>query len=220
MGHYAKRFFGQGGGGIITNGLKLWLDASNQASYSGSGTTWNDLSGNGNNGTMVNGVTPLSNAMRFDGVDDYVTVPYNKTAFGLEFTVQMWIDLSSDLSGRGIWQVANSLSSSTPWILCQSTTTGLQYYLNGGYRGGVVGSTWGFHTLVYSNSVWRVYLNETLVLTIASPIGVNGGNLLYLGNGFNGFFNGQLNEPLIYNRALTPEEISYNFNFSRSKYGI
>jgi hypothetical protein len=38
---------------IITNGLVLNLDAGNPASYSGSGTTWTDLSGNGNNGTLV-----------------------------------------------------------------------------------------------------------------------------------------------------------------------
>ena len=65
MGHYAKKFFGQAQReGIVTDELKLCLDASNPASYHGSGTTWYDLSGNGNNGTMVNGVTPLSNAMR------------------------------------------------------------------------------------------------------------------------------------------------------------
>ena len=76
MNYYAKRFFGQvQNEGIVTDGLKLWLDASNPASYPGTGTTWFDLSGNGNNGTMVNGVVPLSNAMQFDGVNDYVAIP-------------------------------------------------------------------------------------------------------------------------------------------------
>ena len=35
---------------IATDGLVLCLDAGNSKSYSGSGTTWNDLSGNGKNG--------------------------------------------------------------------------------------------------------------------------------------------------------------------------
>jgi len=39
---------------IVTSGLVLNLDAGNPASYPGSGTTWFDLSGNGNNGTLVN----------------------------------------------------------------------------------------------------------------------------------------------------------------------
>jgi hypothetical protein len=41
---------------IVTDGLVLALDAGNPKSYPGSGTTWTDLSGNGNNGTLVNGV--------------------------------------------------------------------------------------------------------------------------------------------------------------------
>jgi hypothetical protein len=43
-------------GPIVTNGLVLLLDAGNPQSYPGSGTTWFDLSGNGNNGTLINGV--------------------------------------------------------------------------------------------------------------------------------------------------------------------
>jgi hypothetical protein len=34
--------------------LLLYLDAGNSASYPGTGTTWTDLSGNGNNGTLTN----------------------------------------------------------------------------------------------------------------------------------------------------------------------
>ena len=44
------------GGGIVTNGLVLSLDAGRTNSYPGTGTTWTDLSGNGNNGTLVGGV--------------------------------------------------------------------------------------------------------------------------------------------------------------------
>lgn len=42
---------------LVTDGLVLALDAANPLSYPGSGTTWRDLSGNGNNGTLVNGPT-------------------------------------------------------------------------------------------------------------------------------------------------------------------
>jgi hypothetical protein len=40
---------------IVTDGLVLSLDAGNTKSYPGSGTTWYDLSGNGNHGTISNG---------------------------------------------------------------------------------------------------------------------------------------------------------------------
>jgi hypothetical protein len=39
---------------IVMNGLVLCLDAGNSKSYPGSGTTWTDLSGNGNTGTLRN----------------------------------------------------------------------------------------------------------------------------------------------------------------------
>ena len=39
---------------IVTDGLVLCLDAANTKSYSGSGTTWTDISGKSNNGTLTN----------------------------------------------------------------------------------------------------------------------------------------------------------------------
>ena len=65
-----------GGKPIVTDGLVLCLDAANPKSYPGSGTTWTDLSGNGNNGTLVNGVGYNSDnggSLSFDGVNDYVS---------------------------------------------------------------------------------------------------------------------------------------------------
>ena len=48
--------FGYGqNSGIVTSGLVLQLDASNSSSYNGSGTTWSDLTGNGYNGSILNG---------------------------------------------------------------------------------------------------------------------------------------------------------------------
>ena len=61
---------------IVTNGLVLYLDAANKKSYPGSGTTWTDLSGNNNTGTLTNGPTFDSNnggSIVFDGTNDYVS---------------------------------------------------------------------------------------------------------------------------------------------------
>jgi hypothetical protein len=60
---------------IISNGLILYLDAGNAASYPGSGTTWTDVSGNINTGTLTNGPTYSSangGSIVFDGSNDYV----------------------------------------------------------------------------------------------------------------------------------------------------
>jgi hypothetical protein len=65
---------------IVTSGLVLCLDAANPKSYPGSGTTWTDLSGNGNNGTLVNGPTYSSvngGSIVFDGSNDYISTAYS-----------------------------------------------------------------------------------------------------------------------------------------------
>lgn len=61
---------------IATNGLVLALDAGNPKSYPGSGTTWTDLSGRGNNGTLTNGPTYSSSnggSLILDGTNDYIS---------------------------------------------------------------------------------------------------------------------------------------------------
>ena len=55
---------------IVTDGLMLCLDAGDPKSYNGSGTTWTDRSGRGNNGTLGGDVGFSSNNggyLTFDG---------------------------------------------------------------------------------------------------------------------------------------------------------
>ena len=67
----------KGGPDISENGMVLYLDTSNTRSYPGSGTTWTDLSGNGNNFSLVNGPTFSSSnlgSIVFDGTDDNLQI--------------------------------------------------------------------------------------------------------------------------------------------------
>lgn len=79
---------------IVTNGLVLRLDAANLKSYPGTGTTWSDLSGNGNNGILTNG--PIFNSdngghIIMDGVNDYVNEPTLPSVSGNNSrTVMAW----------------------------------------------------------------------------------------------------------------------------------
>lgn len=70
----------------VTDGLILALDAADRNSYPGSGTTWYDISGNGNNGTINSGefvseafgggyLRNLNNESNFF----YITVPNSTT---------------------------------------------------------------------------------------------------------------------------------------------
>ena len=62
---------------IVRDNLVLYLDAANTKSYPGSGTTWKDISGKGNHGTLTNGPTFDSNnlgSIDFDGTNDHVVL--------------------------------------------------------------------------------------------------------------------------------------------------
>lgn len=82
----------------VTNGLVLALDAADKNSYPGSGTSWFDLSGNANNGTLTNGPTFNSGnggSIVFDGTNDYVamtgnTFNYSPGTTG-ELSLETWV---------------------------------------------------------------------------------------------------------------------------------
>lgn len=95
---------GGGGGGysvpIETSGLQLWWDAGDSNSYSGTGTTMTDLSGNGNDGVISGSPTFNSagassyfnfvNTSTFQSIlDDNSSQGYGITFAG-GFTFSMW----------------------------------------------------------------------------------------------------------------------------------
>lgn len=83
---------------IVTDGLVLYLDAANPKSYPGTGNVWNDLSGNENNSTLVNGVgfdSDSNGSMVFDGTNDYA-YQYNLPSVNLStesYTIEIWFKL-------------------------------------------------------------------------------------------------------------------------------
>ena len=83
-----------GGENIITSDLVLNLDANNYTS----GSTWTDISGQSNNGT-INGATYNSGDggyFIFDGTNDYVSLPAGSDfAYGTgNFTVETWFNVT------------------------------------------------------------------------------------------------------------------------------
>lgn len=81
------------GPNIVTNGLVLHLDAANTKSYPGSGTTWVDKSGYGNNFTLTNGPTYAKGAIIFDGTNDRASCVnttfgnFGTGSFSLEYVI-------------------------------------------------------------------------------------------------------------------------------------
>ena len=91
---------------IVTSGLVLCLDAANKRSYPGTGTTWTDLSGNSNNGTLTNGPTFSAGnqgSIVFDGTNDYAYQSLFTNAITTTLTFDVWVKFSdAGSSGRYI----------------------------------------------------------------------------------------------------------------------
>ena len=71
-----------GGPNTVEDGLVLSLDAADRNSYVSGSTTWFDLSGNNNSGSLVNGPTFNTGSLGsivFDGSDDYINIPHNSS---------------------------------------------------------------------------------------------------------------------------------------------
>jgi hypothetical protein len=91
-------------GKIVTNGLILALDAADRNSYVSGSTTWNDLSGNGQNFTLYNSPTFSNNnggEILFSGLNDYARIR-NSTSIDLlssNGTVETWFRTVSSTLG-------------------------------------------------------------------------------------------------------------------------
>lgn len=85
---------------IVTDGLVLCLDAANQKSYPGTGTAWTDLSGNGNNGALINGAEPVKqNSIVFDGSGDFLTLTnLSSTYLSNNFCIESWVYVTTQAS--------------------------------------------------------------------------------------------------------------------------
>jgi hypothetical protein len=234
---------------IVTSGLVLNLDAGNPTSYPGSGTTWTDLSGNGNTGTLTNGPTYSSSnggSLSFDGVDDYINIgSQSLVGSGTSpFSVELWFYNTKNWTS-GQYTMFFRVKQDTEFFTVLYNSSGT---LNiwGVFRGS---TQWGI-PVTQSDYVNRwicmsiVYNGEnkssassylTYVNGVVLPFGTNnfggagggGSNCNIIGadgdSGCNvsvGFHGGNISSYKVYNRALTAAEISQNFNALRNRFDI
>lgn len=223
--------------GIVTDGLVLHLDAGNYESYPIAGTTWYDLSGRGNNGTLTNGPTydrDGGGTINLDGTNDYVNFgqvlpingPWALTAwckFSKLNAIQVILSRSAGSPNYEqnyiIYLRSNNkfgaTTSANSYRYVEGTTIanlGVWYFVVGVYDAAKVLS-------IYVNGVFE---GSATALTEDPP--TTGGQyvLLSAANGAEPTYFIGAKVPLasIYNRALTPSEVSQNFNALRSRFNI
>ncbi len=188
----------------------------NEGSWNGTAGEVKDSGPNANHGTAANGANTVTtgrfaNAGNFDGANDYVSANISGTSLS-NTTVSFWFNAPSESGTKGIFQWANSLTSGGPFILVQNANNSLRFYVDGNYRATTAFplNTWNHVAVTLSNSsTWSFYLNGALVGTYTGGVAVQANAAtVYLGNGFNGYFNGRIDEFRLYNKALSGAEVN------------
>jgi hypothetical protein len=222
---------------IVTSGLTYLLDGGFIPSYPRTGTTWSDLSGNGNSTSLVNGPTFNSSndgSIVFDGVSQYGLTAnlLNPTTFPNE-SVFVWFYPTS------AGQIVSELGQATIDFGYHDSNIEIS-------SGGVISfATWGgslvnkvvssaksFNTwyqlgFTYSGTTLTAYINGasigTATLTRQPP------TALYFGlcaidsitnMGTPGYAGGRMGNFMFYNRGLSSSEVLQNYNATKSRFGL
>ena len=207
---------------IVTDGLVLYVDAANPRSWTGSGSTWFDLSPSGNNMTLVGSPTKGSNnggVVQF-GISQYAFNAINLTSS--PHTI-MGSARYSGASNRG--RIISSYAAN--WLLGHWSGTTRNYYAQDWVStvgAGADGTNWLIHagTGHTTTDIWTSYVNGTQ--TFSNTSGVGGPNGLQL-NGYNGAGANERSDSevgflMAYNRVLTTVEIQQNYNAMRARYSL
>jgi hypothetical protein len=214
--------------GIVTDGLVLNLDAGFVGSYPTINTTWYDISGNANNGALINGPTfnsANSGSIVFDGVDDYYIVNNNPSLDCVDgVSVFCWCKMSTTavkqviMKYNGInvgiaygfqfWEngyVYYHITTTSGW---KEIANPIKYSTNTWYY---IGLTYNKSTLIgYTNGASSVQSSHTGNIT-TNPYGVQmstGQSIL------------TVSDIQIYNRALSATEVLQNYNAQKGRFGL
>jgi hypothetical protein len=223
------------------DGLVLYLDASNNASYSGSGNTWYDLSGNSNKATFADSPSFQSlpqSYFNFDGVNDYMTIVRSSSMSPTSaLTQEVWFNFSIVPNVAIFIGLQYGTSTNNTYALWKDSsllyggvnTSGSFSYIGIG-TSYMSGNKWHHFVHTYDGSAQKLYLDGVLLnsASITGSIQYDANNTRVLigaddnGSGYNTGasypHSGKLNQVRIYNRALSSEEVIRNYNAQKKRY--
>ena len=218
--------------GIVTSNLYINLDAGQLSSYSGSGSTWTDISGNGYNGTLVNSPSydsGNSGSIVFNGTNNSVNVSAPNPG-SLPFSFEFWIN-PTNTTQKGTIGLYDS-APNTAYVLrgynSVPSESGVEWWNNNPSLStpGLATNTWAQVVIVYRFSTNRFidyYRNGSFVSTaMGSTTSAYAWTNFKLGNlnGSTPFYSGKLAKFAAYTKVLSAAEVLQNFNALKSRYGL
>ena len=211
---------------IIMDGLIFSIDAGNKRCYSGSGITVDSLIG-GFGGTLFNGVgfgSTNSGYFTFDGSNDYIDIT-SITSISGDFSVLIWFKASSSNVNYGRlmdFDYANGF-----W-LGRSTSANTW---GGGIKEGsppfgifltLPDNEWHFLASIRSSTT-HILFGDGITNTNSNSVtnGTLTSSKIILGTSiWNDIYTGIIAQEMIYNRALSAQEVLQNYNATKKRYGL
>lgn len=214
----------------IKDGLILHYDFSGMTNTDASRSIATDLSGNGNHGTLQNfNYTAESgydkNKLLFDGVDDYIQA--DKFDLSGDFTIDFTFEALSNENRETLVYLTESQSSFGYVFLVQ--TSRIRYWTDPSNAGSGInvnqfGAGLGLQnvSVVYEGGILKIYRNglpessENLDFNLNSQGFFLGRYTSVSEEPFSGIYHSSK----VYNRPLTPSEISHNYAIEKERFGI
>jgi hypothetical protein len=222
---------------IVTDGLILYLDAANTKSYISGSTDWYDLTTYNNDGTLTNGPVfsdENEGNITFDGIDDYVNIPYDPIFDNQSFTLNIWVKFFNFGSFNSLITNPQNGTISSPWFNPYLSWM-LRVISNNGVEVGI-GSNSVYYNSNFSynfttNQIYNIvatYDGSTVTAYVNSiKIGQNSVSTtinytskpVIIGSDYGlGFSNCSIYNTQVYNRPLTDSEILQNYNATKWRF--
>lgn len=217
---------------FVTDGAVMLLDAASPYSYAGSGTSWQDLTGNGNTATLQN--SPIygfdrGGILTFDGVDEYASTSVNVTVTAATFL--MWIyrngaqidwtglmfSRSTNVTGFNLR--ANTLQLGYHWNAEGNTTFNWVSNLT------VPDLSWCMIGLTVTSTTATAYLFTANGLTTATNTTTHNSSTINVleicrDSFVTRVFKGNVQISALYTRALSATEMIQNFQATRGRFNV
>ena len=212
--------------GMVTLGLRLHWDMTNSISYSGSGTSITDLSGNGYTGTIVGNPTYSTNNggyLVFDGSGDRITstmtAPSGARTFG------MWVYYTSTTQNQGEGYQLQGIQAGGGYTYLGIIDGGNAYFYIGTGSGGAISyalsaGNWYYQAVTFDGTNYAVYVNGVSIQTGSAGTGTTSIPFSAGAMSSNYHLYGYGAEWQFYDKGLTSAEVLQNFNAGKGRYGL